>query len=42
MSIIYDKNLLLYEHLFDIIINIVYDNKITPDKNIKMEKIYSK
>jgi hypothetical protein len=42
MCIIYDKNLLSYEHLLDIIINIVIDNKITPDKKIKMKKIYSK
>ena len=42
MCIIYDKNLLSYEHLLDIIINIVIDNKITPDKKIKVKKIYSK
>jgi hypothetical protein len=38
MSIIYDKNILSYEHLLGIIINIVIDNKINPDKKNKDEK----
>ena len=38
MSIIYDKNILSYENILGIIINIVIDNKINPDKKNKDEK----